>query len=1256
MYDFSITNNIITFLSNDLNKYNLSLNYNHVDIKKNLKLNLKINDISLFVCILDRFSLFNYYLKPNLYRKSINNLLYNYSQNSQNIKENLSYIIKNIIKRDELELYNYFSYLCVYFKLDWVIQDTNNPFNINNIMTCCLEYSLEIFYKIYEKHKFKIDINYIVREHLTNNYTFYNSNNIKINNIYGTNHNKLFTIIKQNMEIFPKLLITNNNINFIEALVFFINKQDLYNNYLKNLCGSGYYHKIKNLIKYKHLNFKQIEWVTLCRTLIESKDYNSQITHNSNQWLKIALLLVPYITTFINEEELKTILLNVNLNSFFTIKNNIEIVKLLDPYINYSYTDIGSYTLLHDCARYGGFNTLKFLLTKQPILDLLFDTTYDNNNIISCSLYNIDDRILKYTMDFLSKYYPDNLNILLNNNLTRYSIYIDAMNNSIKTTKNFKTIKKKIKLFVKYCIHNIDSKQKFLESILSHNYYNIKLGNLIFSLLPSININNLYTINTDYYYFNITHINYNYVKTFIDHILIKTPKDIKSVLIFISNLVCLHNTQIYDYLVEKFNKTPLLLKTFLETMDQDFLIIINIINKVRFCDQCKSSEISNTNKHINYYRTYFLKNNKVTICFPDNDTYIFKNKTMVDCLITNGIHPNNPNYINYTQYLLSLINTKKKHHKNSIKYYIYKWRIVLLVLKHYIRKKYKKNLSRFKSNFIPIHFQLSFNPNQFNLDKKNPIHIKPLDILLNPLNKTHTFITQKADGVKEIGLYNIYPPINNGKILYIEYSKIEYEFIEKHNLCMIYGINDSYISNYELIRYLRSLHPYITHPIFDDFTDTSDIVTIMEQYKLHEGMALNKYIKENRHSHKKLWWPKFIWRIDIPEYKNYIKTLGGITHIYNSIVSDVLDTDGWVLSSDNNETIYKIKPYSHLTIDLLFNDNKMYFNNKIECQYKFDTNFNNLNLINNKIYRCYFDALHKKWQAKEIRYDKFKPNSIEICRYINQFHLNQWFISDLKLITPYYQTINYNPYKIKKSSNSLILNTLKKYGCSEILDLGCGFNYKNYIPKQSNYIGFDCDYKILQLQNNNRNRNNNQWYIVDIKEKWDFDTQLQIFGSYYKHIQNIGDFKKKYNTFDTILCINTIHYCINTDTQWHTFLSNIDNITKTNSKFIIRYLDSDKLNELFIKYRTNTISHNSSFIRKMNTNINTNSNYKIKIYYEWCHRNPIEETVINKPFIVSELKKYNWVLNSYIETPNSSETTPWDEYFNCFSILVFTKL
>ena len=76
----------------------------------------------------------------------------------------------------------------------------------------------------------------------------------------------------------------------------------------------------------------------------------------------------------------------------------------------------------------------------------------------------------------------------------------------------------------------------------------------------------------------------------------------------------------------------------------------------------------------------------------------------------------------------------------------------------------------------------------------------------------------------------------------------------------------------------------------------------------------------------------------------------------------------------------------------------------------------------------------------------------------------------------------------------------------------------------------------------------------------------------------------------------------------------------------------------------------------MNTNINTNSNYKIKIYYEWCHRDPIEETVINKPFIVSELKKYNWGLNSYIETPNSSETNPWDEYFKCFSILVFTKL
>ena len=66
----TITNNdIILFLTNSLNKYNLALNYKHPDIKsyfKKSKLynsNIKLSSISLFVYILDHLSLNNYYLK-----------------------------------------------------------------------------------------------------------------------------------------------------------------------------------------------------------------------------------------------------------------------------------------------------------------------------------------------------------------------------------------------------------------------------------------------------------------------------------------------------------------------------------------------------------------------------------------------------------------------------------------------------------------------------------------------------------------------------------------------------------------------------------------------------------------------------------------------------------------------------------------------------------------------------------------------------------------------------------------------------------------------------------------------------------------------------------------------------------------------------------------------------------------------------------------------------------------------------------------
>ena len=76
-------------------------------------------------------------------------------------------------------------------------------------------------------------------------------------------------------------------------------------------------------------------------------------------------------------------------------------------------------------------------------------------------------------------------------------------------------------------------------------------------------------------------------------------------------------------------------------------------------------------------------------------------------------------------------------------------------------------------------------------------------------------------------------------------------------------------------------------------------------------------------------------------------------------------------------------------------------------------------------------------------------------------------------------------------------------------------------------------------------------------------------------------------------------------------------------------------------------------------NTNCKGDYRIKIYYEWCHNKPIDVGVINKYFIETELLKYKWVLDKHIDLSSNSNynsiLTPWEQYFNCFSILVFYK-
>ena len=136
--------------------------------------------------------------------------------------------------------------------------------------------------------------------------------------------------------------------------------------------------------------------------------------------------------------------------------------------------------------------------------------------------------------------------------------------------------------------------------------------------------------------------------------------------------------------------------------------------------------------------------------------------------------------------------------------------------------------------------------------------------------------------------------------------------------------------------------------------------------------------------------------------------------------------------------------------------------------------------------------------------------------------------------------------------------------------------------------------------------------------------------------------KYKGHLFDTILSINSIHYFLNND-----FFKGINKYSKKNTQFIIRFLDKDLLYKILGE--KNYISHNSSFVRKINSD-------EIKIYYEWCHNNPLIEKVYSRNEIEQMFNNNGWIKTNYYTNNINCEQTDWEKYFKCFSTIVFSKI
>ena len=75
--------------------------------------------------------------------------------------------------------------------------------------------------------------------------------------------------------------------------------------------------------------------------------------------------------------------------------------------------------------------------------------------------------------------------------------------------------------------------------------------------------------------------------------------------------------------------------------------------------------------------------------------------------------------------------------------------------------------------------------------------------------------------------------------------------------------------------------------------------------------------------------------------------------------------------------------------------------------------------------------------------------------------------------------------------------------------------------------------------------------------------------------------------------------------------------------------------------------NNGSYIRKISDN-------KIKIYFTWCHKNPMEEVVITKNDVIESFKNKWDVI--YEEINESKYEDVWQNYFNSFKTIVLKKI
>ena len=505
---------------------------------------------------------------------------------------------------------------------------------------------------------------------------------------------------------------------------------------------------------------------------------------------------------------------------------------------------------------------------------------------------------------------------------------------------------------------------------------------------------------------------------------------------------------------------------------------------------------------------------------------------------------------------------------------------VMHKLRCVMKRRYNKHLNRIKLELGPIIYEIK------NLSSKKPIikhainNIKSKFTLLPPrhilpvelLGLENVLIKEKSDGI-QVNTLSMFDEFNS--------CQIKAEYIEEHEIYLVFDIDLPNTSMKERINYLRLLHPF-TKKLnnFQEINNVNDLITNID----YERNNLVTYLSQNENKIK--WYPKASFCIKkmneelLLYFNNYIEKSSDYVNTEGPIKND-----GFIITKTDVEyQELKIKPKELLTIDLLFDGTKFIDQDNIVWPMIIKPENTNINkkYQKNKIYRCY--PVNDKFEAREMRFDKKKPNTNKICDNVVNLIKYDWLKPCEKPSSYYYfnknVTMNKKDIKSINSNNNFLLNIISDLELNNNLnwlDLGCGKgkyieHIKKYNPKK--YLGMDADITcLLKGYNKYNSEQSYNFYQCDLGKEW-HETEYKYFTF---------NWQQKY---DIVLCnFSIMHF--NTEIFWN----QLNLITKPNSIMIVNIVKPNK-----------EFKNGNSYLKSFENTC--------KYYFDWVHKTEQTELLV----------------------------------------------